>query len=143
MTPTQTLDQKRASHAWQVVQKVKRGTATAEIADPKTKLEREKQRKEFKTQVKKLPARVLAAGLGQALAFLEAKQYAPQLRDALSHWINTEGMARTADPQQRLLERVVHGDSDFLRYATAECLAYLQWMIRFADAVFADVPEGD
>ena len=26
-------------------------------------------------------------------------------------------------------------DADFLRYATAESLAYLQWLVRWADAL--------
>jgi hypothetical protein len=33
-----------------------------------------------------------------------------------------------------LLERVIQGNSDFQRLATAECLVYLEWLVRFADA---------
>jgi hypothetical protein len=33
-----------------------------------------------------------------------------------------------------LLDRITQGDSDFQRLATAECLAYLEWLVRFADA---------
>jgi hypothetical protein len=35
---------------------------------------------------------------------------------------------------ERLVVRILKGDADFQRYATAECLAYLQWLVRFADA---------
>ena len=52
------------------------------------------------------------------------------------------GSAPLDDPSdRRLLIRVIKGDSDFLRYATAECLAYLQWLVRFTDAEFRDVPD--
>ena len=39
------------------------------------------------------------------------------------------------DPEAtRLVVRIIRGDADFQRYATSECLAYLQWLVRFADA---------
>jgi CRISPR-associated protein Cmr5 len=112
-----TLDQRRAAHAWGVVERA----AGLPVA----------QKKEFGTQAKKLPTRILAAGLGQALAFLEAKDYAPLLREALAEWVHER---RPAAGEQRLVVRVIHGHADFLRFATAECLAYLQWLVRFADA---------
>jgi CRISPR-associated protein Cmr5 len=127
----QSLDQRRAGHAWQLVAQVK-------AAD-------EKARKDFKVQAKRLPARIMAAGLGQSLAFLEAKRTAPLLLAALADWVNQRGPAGPRDGEARLLLRIVRGDSDFLRFATAECLAYLQWVVRFADAELAgasDVEEA-
>lgn len=125
---TPTLDQKRASHAYGLVQK-----ARSDRADLK----------EFKTQVKKLPARIVASGLGQALAFLEAKRYAPHLLAGLSHWIRECGTVGFAPDHEKLLIRLVQADDAFLRFATAECLAYLQWLVRFADAELRDVPDQD
>jgi len=119
--PIQTLDQRRAAHAWKVASQV------AEQKDDKA-------RKDFGTQAKKLPTRILAAGLGQALAFLEAKKYAPLLLGALAEWIN-ERRPVTQGREHRLVVRVIEGDADFLRFTTAECLAYLQWLVRFADAL--------
>jgi CRISPR-associated protein Cmr5 len=114
----QTLDQQRASHAWELVESVlKQGD--------------DKKKKEFGTQAKKLPTRILTAGLGQALAFLEAKGYAEPLRAGMASWINKR---RPVPNGERLVVRVIQGDADFLRFATAECLAYLQWVVRFADA---------
>jgi CRISPR-associated protein Cmr5 len=113
-----TQDQKRALHAWHVVDQVK--------------TKEDKVKKEFGTQAKKLPTRILASGLGQALAFLEAKQYAPDLLGALNGWL-----AKQRPPQDgvdRLVVRIIKGDSEFLRYATAECLAYLLWLVRLAEA---------
>jgi CRISPR-associated protein Cmr5 len=116
---TKTLDQQRAKHAWDVIEKV----LTLE----------EKKRKEFGIQVKKLPTRIMAAGLGQALAFLEAQQYAPLLRQALTDWLNHRRPVATGQ-ESHLLVRLIEGNADFQRYATGECLAYLIWLVRFADA---------
>ncbi len=115
-----TLDQKRAAHAWEAVASVKR--------DAKD----EKKRKEFGTQAKKMPTRILASGLGPALAFLEAKQYAPALVKALGGWVAKQ--RPPVDGLERLVVRIIQGDADFLRYATAESLAYLLWLVRFAEA---------
>ena len=94
----QTFSQRRAKHAWGVVeaQCVRSGFD------------------EFGDQAKKLPMRILTSGLGQSLAFLRAKGKPGKPRD--------------------LLERITQGDSDFQRLATSECLAYLEWLVRFADA---------
>ena len=112
-----TLDQRRARHAWDVIKEVLRLDKLAQ--------------KDFGIQLKKLPARIMAAGLGQALAFLEAKGKTPALLGALADWIHQR---RPAQGEQRLVVRVIEGDADFLRFATAECLAYLQWLVRFGDA---------
>jgi CRISPR-associated protein Cmr5 len=123
----QTLDQKRASHAWSLVE-----NEVAKLPEAK--------RKEFGTQAKKLPMRILAAGLGQALAFLEAKSKADDKSKTTPQQVLLEGLAdwmhhrRDAQGKARLVVRVIQGDADFLRFATAECLAYLQWVVRFADA---------
>jgi CRISPR-associated protein Cmr5 len=114
-----TTDQERAAHAWDLVQKAKQLP--------------EKERKEFGTQARKLPPRILASGLGPALAFLEAKKYAPRLVEGLAEWVHKQWPARSAS-ETRLVVRVIHQDADFLRYATTECLAYLQWLVRFAEA---------
>ncbi len=112
----QTLDQRRATHAWETVQRV----PDAEWYD-------------FDTQGKKLPTRIMASGLGQALAFLEAKKYAPSLRHALADWL---GVRRPVEEgkDKRIVVRVIFGDAEFVRFATAETLAYLQWLVRFTEA---------
>jgi CRISPR-associated protein Cmr5 len=72
-----TLDQRRARHAWEAVQRAKQKQGAHEKQDPK----------KFGGQVKKLPTRIMAAGLGQALAFLKAKDYAPGLLAELTEWM--------------------------------------------------------
>ncbi len=112
-----SLDQRRAGHAWQAIQRAK-GCESP---------------KKFGGQAKKLPVRIMASGLGQALAFLKAKKYAPGLIAELSDWIATRIPPAASGPKD-LLERVIKSDSDFLRRATDEVLAYLQWLNRFAEA---------
>lgn len=116
-----TVDQQRARHAWDVVQKVKHGK------------EPDKKKKEFGGQAKKLPARIVTAGLGQALAFLHGKDYSIPLQVALNDWMQHR-MPDAAKKSDKLIRRVMESDAAFLQAATAECLAYLQWLVRFADA---------
>ena len=119
-----TLDQRRAEHAWQAVQ----------VAKNNKDVDFEK----FHGQAKKLPVRIIASGLGQALAFLKAKNYAPKLLVALGDWVLDKRInpdSKKPEPDDMaLLKAVVEGDAEFLRWATDEILAYLQWLVRFADA---------
>lgn len=118
-----TLDQLRAKHAWEAVQRAK---ACQGIHRPQAP-------KKFGGQAKKLPIRIMASGLGQSLAFLAAKDDAPGLIAELSDWINMQIKPAPGQAEQ-LLERIIKGDSDFLRRATDEVLVYLQWLTRFAEA---------
>lgn len=121
-TSPATLDQQRAKHAWQTVQDAKQRKGTHANQDPK----------KFGAQAKKLPTRIITSSLGQALAFLKAKGYAPGLLEALNDWI-AQRIPTTPD-RKDLLQRIIEGDADFLRRATDEVLAYLVWLNRFADA---------
>jgi CRISPR-associated protein Cmr5 len=119
-----TLDQRRAEHAWATVAKV---------------LGRDKAiQKKFGGQAKKMPARVATSGLGQALAFLKAKGYSPLLLERLGDWVldkrSAPGSRQQEPADDELLKRIVHSDSDFLRRATDEVLAYMLWVNRFAEA---------
>src|SRR4051812_28047097 len=103
---TPTLDQRRAKHAWNTVQDVLRKHPKQSDAA-----------KKFGGQARKLPTRVIASGLGQALAFLRAKNYAPDLLAALDHWVLRErapadGGAKKVDT---LLQAVIEGSADDLR----------------------------
>jgi CRISPR-associated protein Cmr5 len=125
-----TLDQRRASDAWDVVGRAKQKQGDHHGQDPK----------KFGGQAKKLPTRIMAAGLGQALAFLNAKKYAPGLLTELSRWMKQRVPPKEGGPTD-LLERIVKGDSDFLRRATDEVLAYMAWLNRFAEA--EELTEGE
>ncbi|MCR4413891.1 MAG: type III-B CRISPR module-associated protein Cmr5 [Thermoguttaceae bacterium] len=132
--PGQTLDQRRASHAWDVIRDIlTQYPPTIVKENGKEKKVPHEQAKKFGGQAKKLPTRIMAAGLGQALAFLKAKAYAPGLLAALTEWMTERIPPRQGEPGD-LVERIVKGDSDFLRRASGEVLAYLVWLNRFAEA---------
>lgn len=118
----QTLDQRRAKHAWDAIQRAKGG----------------KNGKKYGGQAKKLPTRIMTAGLGQALAFLKAKGYAPELLQDVGHWVlemrGNEGSKAARPPDDALITKIISSDSDFLRRVTQETLAYMQWLNRFAEA---------
>lgn len=120
----QTLDQRRAAHAWKAI---------GQLKDCK-----EAERKEYAGEAKKLPIRIMTSGLGQALAFLlaKAKDKKPNLtllHEHLTDWALRQRGLPGPVPQS-LLRSVIEGNSDFLRQATDEVLAYLQWLNRFAEA---------
>lgn len=138
----QTLDQKRAAHAWQSVEEAKK-LAESDQAD-------------FRGHAKKLPMRIRAAGLGQALSFVNAKLADKDkaglklLLLTLNGWVLTErGLRGSADPTQpkALIEEICTRDAAYLKRATLEVMAYLQWLNRFTEAAAlggeAAVPGGD
>jgi CRISPR-associated protein Cmr5 len=124
--PDATLDQKRALHAFTAVHSiVSQGKDGAQ---------------NYGRQAKKLPSRIMAAGLGQALAFIQSKAKADgsgkagldALLGHISDWV-AKGRALNG-ASDNLLDSIVNSDASFLRLATAEVMAYLQWLNRFADA---------
>jgi CRISPR-associated protein Cmr5 len=125
-----TLDQRRAQHAWRAVLKFARTEGEKRVyGDDANK---------YAGEAKRLPIRIMAAGLGQALAFLlaKAKDKKPSLQklhEDLTDWVIQERPMKAAVPRS-LMESIVAGDSDFLRRATDETLAYLLWLNRFAEA---------
>jgi CRISPR-associated protein Cmr5 len=93
--------------------------------------------KKFGGQARKMSTRIIASGLGQALAFLKAKDYAPDLLVALGDWVLYKRPEIPNPPKATdadLLKAVILGTSDFLRQATDEALTYLQWLNRFCEA---------
>lgn len=116
----QSAAQLRARDAWNTFDKLKQEKGFKEIAD----------------NAKKLPMRIRTAGLLQALAFLRAKDDAPELRRALSGWV----LSQMGEPAQQakagpdaLFQATLKGDNSFLRRATAESLAWLEWFNRYAE----------
>ncbi len=125
------LAQQRARHAWETVKTVKaKGPAVA---------------KDFGGQAKRLPMRVRAAGLGQALAFVRAKAR-PGTRDEkpglilllerLGGWVlpRLDPAMAAPDSDSALLQAILEHDATFLRRATLEAMAWLEWVNRFAEA---------
>ena len=118
----QSTEQKRAKHAFEAVLNAK-------------KLGKGKD--DYANQAKKMPVRIISAGLGQALAFILAKDNAEELLRDLSDWVMNKPDNYTPNqrPQKmKMIEEIIAGDSEKLRYYTNESLAYLQWLNRFASA---------
>jgi CRISPR-associated protein Cmr5 len=113
----QTLDQKRARQAWENVKAVKKQPFEGD----------------YGSLARRIPALVQTNGLGQTLAFLKAKgndNKAHQvLYDHLSDWVVGQMGWR-----RELLVEVVERDTAGYRRATAEAMAFLNWLKRFAEA---------
>ena len=129
--PKKTLDQRRAEHAWNAV------TALSNGANSKGERVYPDGANEFAREAKKLPMRIMAAGLGHALAFINAKankkQRLKQLHVEITDWVIKRRPIAKAKVPDSLLESIIGGDASFLRRATDEALAYLQWLNRFCE----------
>ena len=64
-----TLDQRRARHAWEAVTRIKTRPG--------------KLQKAYRREAKRVPVRILTAGLGHAFAFLKAKSNEANANDEL------------------------------------------------------------
>lgn len=129
-----TTEQRRAAHAAAVVESIV--ARHIRVRDGKRSVD--PAGSEFGVRARKMPTRIMASGLGQTLAFMQAKSLAEPLRVGLADWLldkrrfpDSNNPPPAAD---ELLKRLIHGDADYLRLATAEALAYLKWVVRFADA---------
>jgi CRISPR-associated protein Cmr5 len=128
-----TLDQERAKHAWEAVR--------FQVASPKSQ-----EADDYAREAKKLPVRIMTAGLGQALACIvaksrESKPGLGKLDQDLSEW--TLKRVPASAGKRALLESIMEGDADFLRRATDETLAYLNWLNRFTEAEGLPRKKGD
>jgi CRISPR-associated protein Cmr5 len=121
-TLQQTLQQKRAAHAWKCIEKVQAGI-----------------QKKYGSLVRGLPALIQSDGLGQTLAFLKAKDKNKgntehiEAYTNISNWISIE-FGVTYKQGETLLEWLLTQETPMYRRVTAEALAYLNWLKRFAEA---------
>ncbi len=108
------LDRCRAQAAWK---------ATQEIAATD---------KEYGSLAREMPTLIQVNGLAQTLAFLKAKNkpHHQKIFQHLSDWV----CQQLRLGQGNLLEHILGMDSQLYRRATAESLAFLQWLKRFAES---------
>lgn len=122
-----SLEQERAKYAWQCVSNVKQlGEAVAE---------------KYASFAKNAPADIQANGLGQTLAFWRAKgkegkkaeerAYTQLLQD-VSNWVGTQN--KFGSGQDILAWVIKTASTNDYRRATAEAIAFLIWLKRFAEA---------
>jgi CRISPR-associated protein Cmr5 len=121
MSQQRSLEQKRASHAWQCILNVP--------ADRKEK---------YCQAAKGAMADIQINGLGQALAFWNAKgqkrseAHYQSLLEHVSGWVMSQVKP---DEHIPLLEWVMRSAyTDQYRRATSEAMAFLAWLKRFAEA---------
>ena len=131
MSLFQTLEQRRACNAWGAVQKIK-SDQTAES---------------YRREAKRLPVRIVTAGLGHAIAFANAKNGAnKRVADDVAKWVLTILNAESGTLEDdrvlendavSLMKQIVINDANWLRRSTEEALAYIRWLSRFAEAEIA------
>jgi CRISPR type III-B/RAMP module-associated protein Cmr5 len=118
----QTMDQQRAKYAWEMISQA----VTLKKEDGKS----------YGRHARRLGSRILASGLGHAIAFLEQKKEAPTLVKGISLWIARQRWAGEdndqADPS--ITRMIIHKDREFQRMATEETMNLLVWIVRFAVA---------
>jgi CRISPR-associated protein Cmr5 len=126
----QTLDQRRAEQALKDVKQIE-GAGNDAL------------KKKYAALARKTPANLQSSGLGQSMAFLRSK--AGQKREGNEHWLLYQHVSRWVMNEMKqpgkadqLLEWVVGQDSPIYRQATAEAMAYLNWLKRFAEALLPE-----
>lgn len=132
----QTIDQQRAKQAWQDVKAV----------DDR---HRDTLGRKYNSLARSAPAMVQSNGLGQTLAFFRAKAGPNRssehwlLYSHLSRWVMVQLGQTDGKVQDGLLEWIVQQDTQSYRRATAETLAYLSWLKRFAEAVLPEAAANE
>ncbi len=138
MSRQRSLEQDRAKAAWECVDNVSKNG----------KNEKGKSfAKDYGSLAKDAPAHIQSNGLGQTLAFWRAKgfvkgkpkdgdnEHAHLLAD-VSKWV---GKQIKSDENLNLLEWVIKdANTNNYRRATAEAMAFLQWLKRFAEAELSE-----
>src|SRR5437588_9415969 len=140
----QNIEQERGRQAWKNIGDIKKKNIPA--------LE-----KEYRSLARGLNAMIQINGLGQTLGFLKAKgKNDPNkahflLLSHLTDWMrgpnhfSAENIAVMNDGQDGLLKWVVDSGtiSTDYRRATAECLAFGNWLSRFAEAELEEPKPGE
>ena len=120
--PQRLQEQKRAAHAWKSIHNAQ-GILSSEG------------QKKYGQIAQSAPADIIANGLGQTLAFWKAKEKKEKpynlLLNDLSNWMQSQPGLNNGD----LLPWITNTASTAAyRRATAEAIAYLTWVKRFAEA---------
>lgn len=144
----QTKEQQRAKAAWDAINEV--NTYQHDSAD--------KIKKKYRSLVLKSPALILSNGLGQAVAFFASKSQPKEGKqpsaDNIAHklllkhlwdWLEEVRICSLGHQDVKDVHKlplwVTQATSEQYRHATAETLAYLHWLRRFAEAVLPEPEE--
>jgi CRISPR-associated protein Cmr5 len=123
----QTMEQQRAKQAWDAVEAVMRESNQAG----------RKFHNEYGTVVRGLPAMIQVNGLASTTAFLQAKAKSgndgKREYSILYEHISSRLKSFLHD-EHDLMQIIMDGSSDQYRRATAEAIAYGNWLKRFVEA---------
>ena len=123
----QTLQQQRAKHALEAVQKLQKELESMTRND----INGDK----LKARASELPFMIHTNGLGQAAAFFKSKKDKDgydHLYRILSSWLTSEG--RPFAGHQDLMQAITSADMHLYRVAQAEAMHYMDWVKKFAKA---------
>jgi len=123
-----SLEQERASLAWEQVKQVASGG----------------QLDGYRSLVREFPAMVQSMGLGQSVAFLMAKGEGShrELLNHLSEWLLDKSpvpwtaVASEGDGANRLIERLLQQTPPVWWAAEREAIEFAIWLKRFAEALY-------
>ncbi len=121
------MEQQRAKQAWDAVEAVKNESDQA----------RRKFHNEYGTLVRGLPAMVQVNGLASTTAFLQAKAKSgnDEKREySILYEQISQRLGKYLYDNRDLMQIIMEGSSDQYRRATAETIAYGNWLKRFVEA---------
>lgn len=138
-TRRQNIEQQRGKQAWDDILEMKK------LGD--------KEQKEYRSWARGLNAMIQINGLGPTLGFLKAKGQAKRnayfyLLGHLTHWMHSHFDLAITDSNGNendgLLRWITNtASSADYRRATTECLAYGNWLRRFAEAELKEPDAGE
>jgi len=112
------IEQERAAHALEAVQKIKSGKAFISLANG-------------------MPAMIHTNGLGQAIAFCKGKKEEEykEMVAMLSSWLCDNGKPFAGTEPTDILSTVTQKEMHTYMRAQSEAMAYLLWVKKFAKAL--------
>ena len=100
-------------------------------------------KKKYKSGAKKLPVLIKTNGLGQALAFINARDDGNiKLYDMIGKWLARKQLIELGENVD-LVDVVISKSSNEYRRITTETLALLNWVRRFVDGLMDKVEEDN
>jgi CRISPR type III-B/RAMP module-associated protein Cmr5 len=116
--------------ARQLIEQQRAVAASDAVLDFVKRNQDDKGRKEFRQELQQLPARILASGLGQTLAFYASKG---KMHDQVGSYLARFLAKKTTT--QEFLDEIVKGPASDYRHRTREALAYAEWLKRYSKAL--------
>ena len=121
MSQQRSLEQERAKAAWKAISEAKKNNKDYQG--------------KYKSAARSAAANIQINGLGQTLAFWRSKpkeEHYKRIYWVVSDWV--KGRLTWKSDAHVLLWITDHAKTDDYRRATAEALAFLNWVKRFAEA---------